>query len=151
MKKDTKQRLIAIFIGAVMLASVAEVALLRTTPSGQQQIQIPDVLDRKLTFDELRSALVTGRAVIEYFHNESCITCVERENLYREFAGVINSGGSYVILSYGVYNETSDWMIDLAGNQINLDGFNSTADLKKMFCSSDIVTQKPNVCLLEEL
>jgi hypothetical protein len=149
----TKKRLVAIFIGVVMLASVAEVALLRTQPAGTTtQVQVPTVVNRKLTLNEMRSVLSGGNAIIEYFHNEACDNCTARETMYQDFVKGINTDRSYVMLSYGVSeNETSDWMIDLQGTQIDLSNISDATGMKKLLCRSDVATLKPNICVLEEL
>ncbi len=152
MKKLAKQRIVAVFIGVVMLASIMEIALLRNTPDqGNEPQQLPGVVNRKLTLDEFRTALMTGRVVLEYFHNESCPECAAKERMYRDFAA---SGqfSDVVVLSYGIsQNETADWLVDLSGNQIPLKDINTTADLQRLFCSDGIVSEKPNACILEEI
>lgn len=150
----TKKRLVAIFIGVVMLASVAEVALLRTNPAGTTtQVQVPTVVNRRLTLDEMRSVLGGGNAIIEYFHNESCDGCAAKETMYQDFVKNINTDRSYVMLSYGVTeNETSDWMIDLAGTQIDLSNISTTTEFIDLFCNCNetvrIQNFKPNICVL---
>ncbi|MCX6817338.1 MAG: hypothetical protein NTU57_00595 [Candidatus Aenigmarchaeota archaeon] len=148
MNNMTKKRIMAIFIGVVMLASIAEVALLRNNQTqNTEPAQLPNVINRKLTITEMRSVLLSSRALIEYFYNESCSDCAAKEALYQEFANSDNFNG-YVVVSYGVYNETSDWLLDLTGTQTDLTNITTQAGLKKMFCDTDISTLKPNVCLL---
>jgi len=148
----TKKRLVAVFIGVVMLASMAEVALLRTQPGDSTtQVQVPTVVNRKLTLEEMRSVLMGGNAIIEYFHNESCDNCTAREAMYQDFIQTINTDRSYVMLSYGVSNETADWLLDLTGTQIDLSNISDAAGLKKLICRGDVATLKPNICVLEEL
>ena len=151
MDNMTKKRIMAIFIGVVMLASVAEVALLRNNQTQTNEPeQLPNVVNRKLTITEMRSVLMSSRAIIEYFHNESCSDCAAKEALYQEFANSDNFKG-YVVVSYGAYNETSDWLLDLTGTQKDLTNITTQADLKKMFCDTEIATLKPNVCLLDSM
>jgi hypothetical protein len=151
MKKITIQRIMAIFIGVVMLASVAEIALLRNTPAETQQTTLPNIVNRKLTLLEMRDTLTGGKVLIEYFYNETCTNCTAKENVYKEF---VNSEQfkDYVVLSYGVWNETADWMLDAAGTQKELGNISSAADMKKLLCSDEIrMLDKPNVCVLEGL
>jgi hypothetical protein len=150
MKKISKQRVMAILIGAIMLASIAEVALLRNNQQQDNQPQqLPGAVNRKLSLDETRSVLTSGRILIEYFYNESCTSCAAKEGMYREF---VNSDAfvGFAVLSYGVSeNETADWLIDLALNQVSLKDVNTTADMQKLFCDNSIVSEKPNICILE--
>jgi len=152
MNKTNKQRLIAIFIGVVMLASMAEIGLLRNREGNTQETaKLPDVVNRKLTLLEMRDALTSGRVLIEYFYNETCANCTAKENIYKEFVASDQFKG-YVVLSYGVWNETSDWMLDATGTQTKLDNISDTAQLKKLLCSDEIrMFSKPNVCVLETL
>jgi len=109
-------------------------------------------VNRKLTLEEMRSVLTGGNAIIEYFHNESCEGCAAREAMYQDFVSTINTDRSYVMLSYGVSeNETSDWMIDLQGTQIDLSNISDATSMKKLICRNDVATLKPNICVLEEL
>jgi hypothetical protein len=143
------KRIMAIFIGVVMLASILEVSLLRTKPEAPGPVQVPDVLNRTLTPEEKVGILRSGKTLIEYFHNESCISCAIKEKMYQDFVESDQFKG-YVILSYGTsQNETADWIINLDGTQIDLKGINGTADMKKLFCDDALI--KPTACLLEEV
>jgi hypothetical protein len=152
MKKINQQRLIAIFIGVVMLASIMEVALLRTTPNnGPATAQVPDIVNRRLTLDEMRSALTSGKVVIEYFYNDTCTNCTAKENVYKEVAGSDQFHG-FVVLSYGAGNETADWLLDATGTQTDLRNVTMATDLEKMLCGDEIrMFSKPNICLLQGL
>ena len=151
MDNINKKRFMAIFIGVVMLASILEIGFLRNNQTQNTETeQLPGVINRKLTISEMRSVLTGGRALIEYFHNESCIDCVAKEALYQEFANSDNFNG-YVVVSYGAYNETSDWLLDLTGTQTDLTNITTQTSMKKMFCDTDIATVKPNVCLLDNM
>jgi len=71
--------------------------------------------------------------------------------MYKEFAASDQFKG-YVMLSYGVWNETSDWMLDATGTQTKLDNISDTAQLKTLLCSDNIrMSSKPNICVLEGL
>lgn len=154
MKKITSKRIMAIFIGVVMLASIAEVSLLRNTPNDQSTTtSVPSVVNRKLTLDELRSTLGSGKeVVIEYFYNESCANCGAKAEMYKSFVTSGQSSG-FAVLSYGVSeNETADWMLDATGTQTSLDNVTNVGDLQKLLCSDNIrMLDKPDVCIFEQL
>jgi hypothetical protein len=152
MKKLTTQRIMAIFIGVVMLASIAEVALLRNTPNATVTPTLPDVVNRKLTLDEMRGVLTNGTVLIEYFYNETCTNCTTKAEMYKSFVTSDQFKG-YALLSYGVLNETADWMLDLTGTQIDLTNITTTTQLENLFCDDSKVRSpnKPNVCLLKSI
>ncbi len=140
------ERFMALFIGFVMVASILGFAMMRYTPEGPGPVKLPDVLNRTLTPEERVGVLRGGKVIIEYFHNGSCQDCAEKERMYMNF---VDSFRGYVMLSYGVSNETADWMINLDGTQIDLSDVNSTGELRSLFCEVAII--KPNVCILEEI
>lgn len=151
MKKITGQRIMAIFIGVIMLASVAEIALLRNNTTETEQTTLPDTVNRKLTLAEMRDTLVGGKILIEYFYNETCTSCIAKEKMYMDF---VSSGQfrGYAVLSHGVWNETADWILDATGTQTDLSNVSSASDMKKLICSNEIIMgNKPNVCVLEGL
>ena len=140
------ERFMALFIGFVMVASILGFAMMRYTPEAPGPVKLPDVLNRTLTPEERVGVLRGGKVIIEYFHNGSCQDCAEKERMYMNF---VDSFRGYVMLSYGVSNETADWMINLDGTQIDLSDVNSTRELRSLFCEVAII--KPNVCILEEI
>ena len=150
MKKITQQRLMALFIGFIMLGSMVGFAMLYTRPASPSAVQLPYVINRTLAVEEKLSILRGGKGLIEYFYNETCADCAAKEALYQSFVTSEQFSG-YVFLSYGVSNESADWMLDSIGDQFNLSQINNTADIKKLFCGTDFVAEKPNVCVLEEI
>lgn len=154
MNQVTGQRLMAIFIGFIMVASIMGFAMMQNAPESPAPVEFPDIINRQLEPDERINILRTGKAVIEYFHGKGCIECLEKETMYQEFVSSRDFKGT-VSLAYGVYgnetNETIDWMVDLAGNQIDLTEINSGEGLRELFCGNRVVTVKPNICLLLEL
>ncbi|MCK5022600.1 MAG: hypothetical protein KAS04_00360 [Candidatus Aenigmarchaeota archaeon] len=154
MDQVTGQRFMAIFIGFIMLASIMGFAMMQTTPETPAPVEIASIYERALEPDEMINILRNNKAVIEYFHNEVCIECLEKETLYLNFVNSEEFNGM-VVVAYGVYgnetNETIDWMIDLAGNQIDLTEITTDKELRELFCSNDVITVKPNICILQEL
>ena len=149
MERVAKQRLMAIFIGFIMVASMVGFAMMSYRPEGPGPVILPDVLNRTLTPEERVGILRSGKVLIEYFYNGTCIECVEKEGMYRNFAGSREFKG-YLILSHGIAeNETMDWMLNLDGTRIDLDNVNSTKELRELFC--DVAIIKPNICILQEI
>ena len=144
-----KQRLMAIFIGFIMVVGMGGFALMSQVPQEPEPVTIPNVMERMVTPEERVSILRSGRVLIEYFHNVTCFDCIEKETMYRNFVESREFAG-YLTLSYGTsQNETMDWMLNLDGTQIELEGINSPEELRELFCEIAII--KPDICILEEL
>jgi len=110
---------------------------------------LPNVLNRTLTPEERVGVLRSGKVIIEYFYNVTCIECLEKEGVYKNFVESKEFKG-YLTLSHGTSeNETMDWMLNLDGTQIDLTDINSTEELKALFC--EVAFIKPNICLLQEI
>jgi hypothetical protein len=151
MNRILQQRIMAIFIGFIMVGSVVGFAVLYTRPAGTATFELPEVNNRTLTTEERLGVLRSGKTLIEYFHDEACAECAAKERLYQDFVTSEQFRG-YVVLSYGVSNESADWILDSVGDQFDLSAVNDTAGLKKLFCSGDFrAFDKPNVCVLEEI
>lgn len=149
MERVAKQRFMAIFIGFIMVASMVGFAMMNYRPEGPGPVELPNVLNRTLAPEERVGILRSGKVLIEYFHNITCIECLEKEEMYKGFAES-KEFKDFAILSYGTSeNETMDWMLNLDGTQIDLTGINSTKGLRELFCEVAII--KPNICLLQEI
>lgn len=149
MERVSKQRSMALFIGFIMVASMVGFAMMNYRPEGPGPVMLPDILNRTLTPEERVGTLRSGKVIIEYFYNESCIECAEKEEVYKNFVGSREFEG-YAVLSYGISeNETADWMINLDGTRIELTDINSTKDLRELFC--EVAFIKPNICILQEI
>jgi len=79
MDQVTGQRLMAIFIGFIMVASIMGFAMMSNAPQEQPTVEVPDVMNRELAPEEKISILRGNRVLLEYFHNESCIECLGRK------------------------------------------------------------------------
>lgn len=149
MNEVAKQRAMALFIAVIMVLGTVGFALMSQVPDNPEPVEMPDVIDRPLTPEERVSILRSGRALIEYFYNVTCMECVDRAEMYRNFVQSKEFGG-YLTLSYGVAeNETMDWMLNLDGTRIELSGVNSTHGLRELFC--EVAIWKPDICILDEV
>lgn len=149
MDRLAKQRFMAIFIGFIMVASMVGFAMMNYQPQGPAPIETPTIMNRTVTPEERVGILRSGKVLIEYFYNGSCIECIEKGNMYKNFVQSRELEG-YLVLSHGIAgNETSDWMLNLDGTQIDLTDINSTKELRELFC--EVAFVKPNICILEEI
>jgi len=152
MKREHKQVLMALFIAVIMIASGIGFAMLRNTPteSNQQEVNFPNVIERLIEPQERLQILRGGKSLIEFLYPENCTACPERRNVYESFA-TSEEFKDYIVLETAVSeNATAEWMImAYTGDQIPLEGVNTTEELANMFCASSVV--KPNICLLQEV
>lgn len=139
----------AFFIAFIMVASIMGFALMSYVPETPAPVETPIIIDHPITPEERVNVLRGGRVLIEYFYNITCLECVDKETMYRDFV-LSNEFGGYLVLAHGVAeNETSDWMLNLDGTQIDLSEINSTQGLRELFC--DVALLQPNICILQDL
>jgi hypothetical protein len=141
------ERFMAIFIGVIMLGSVAGFALFQTIPAGPEAPQIPNIIKRQLTIDETLFILGSGRVLIEDFYAIDCNDCFEKNMVLESFA---NRFEDFVVLEEVVVNQTNQSMLKMigAGGTI-VDLENKTVDeenLLEVFC--DIAIAQPIECLI---
>ena len=80
-----KERLMAIFIGSMMLFSIIGFGLSNSRFNSTQDntISFPFKVDRELTTEELVSILRSGRIVVEDTYAANCTDC-EADNIFLE-------------------------------------------------------------------
>lgn len=147
MKKDTKERAAAIFLGLIMIMSLAGFAAMNISfPTTEDTQGIPSVVDREMTPEEKIFVLRTGRVLMESFYSENCTECSELNILGETFA---NGFPEYFVFEKVKGNETRVQIIG-QGGEIRELGTNLTEDeLFDVFC--DIAILQPKECLLREL
>lgn len=142
------ERFMAIFIGLIMIVSVAGFALINTTiPTGPEAPQIPNIVKRQLTTDETLFILRSGRVLIEDFYTVDCEDCLEKNVVLESFA---NRFKDFVVLEEVVVNQTNQSMLKMIGAGgaiVNLE--NKTIiekNLLEVFCG--IAMAQPIECLI---
>lgn len=141
------ERFMAIFIGVIMIGSVAGFALIQTIPGGPQTPEIPAVVRQPLTTDDILFILRSGKVLIEDFYTEDCGDCFEKNVMLESFA---NRFKEFVVLEEIVVNQTNQTMLQMigaGGRIVKLD--NVTIDdeiLLKKFC--EVAIAQPIECLL---
>jgi len=143
-----KERLMAIFIGLIMILSVGGFAVSyagRTITPPKNTI--PNVVERELNPEEVVSVLRSGRVLIEDFYTKNCTICTENNAVLESFADKFKD---FVVLEKVVANETTVQMIGVGGKIVKLGNENITKEnLMDIFC--DIAITQPNECLLREI
>ncbi len=146
-----KERLIAIFVGLVMIMSAAGFALNSAMNQGTTNtspaINIPAIVTRELTAEETVYALnYEGRAIIEYFYQENCTDCSEKTVALESFA---NRMGEFVVLQEMVGNETSLQILGSQGRIVDMSNMTlSEGNLMDTFC--EVAIAQPTECLMRE-
>jgi thiol-disulfide isomerase/thioredoxin len=141
------ERFMAIFIGLIMLGSVAGFAMISSTPPGPQAPDIPNIIKRQLTTDETLFILRSGKVLIEDFYTIDCEDCLEKNVVLESFA---NRFKDFVVLEEVVVNQTNQTMLKMIGAGgaiVNLE--NKTIiekNLLEVFCG--IAMAQPIECLI---
>ena len=145
-----KERTMAIFIGLIMLTSLIGFALnsaIYQQGNQTQGPQIPSMVDRELTTDEIVYVLRTGRVLIENFYADNCSECLDRNTVLQSFTSKYSD---FVVLeNVASANETMLQMVGSSGKIVDLVNESITENnLLHIFCDVSIV--QPQQCLLLE-
>jgi len=140
-----KERFAAIFIGSVMVLSVAGWALMQIAPQDTgPEFSVPTIVTRELSSDEIVYVLQTGRVLIENFYTTNCTQCLEDMGVLESFAGQYDG---FVVLEEVEANYTKLEMIGMGGQIVELEHGNITFNgLLDIFCK--IAIAQPPECLL---
>jgi hypothetical protein len=144
-----KERIMAIFIGLVMVLSVAGFAFnsaINQNPDQNQGFNIPVIVTRQLTAEETVYVLQSGRVLIEFLYSENCTECPDKIVTLEGFAQRMNE---FVVLEEAKGNETSLHIIGAGGKIENIWNMTlSEQNLMSTFC--DIAIAQPPECLMPE-
>jgi thiol-disulfide isomerase/thioredoxin len=141
------ERFMAIFIGVIMLGSVAGFAIISSTPPNPQAPEIPSVVKRQLTTDETLFILRNGKVLIEDFYTEDCSDCFEKNVVLESFA---NRFRDFIVLEEVVVNQTNQTMLQMIGANgkiVSLENISIEENsLLDVFC--EVAIAQPIECLL---
>lgn len=144
-----KERAMAVFIGLIMVFSIAGFAIESAMHSVNRNTlpEIPTIVTKRLSQDEIVSVLRSGRVLIENFYPENCSECLERNTELEAFANQLDG---FVVLESVKSNETVLQMIGMDGKILNLsDKEINQSYLLDTFCK--IAIAQPQECLLREI
>ncbi len=145
-----KERIMAIFIGLVMVMSAAGFALnsainqqnRNTTP----EFSIPTIVTKQLTTEETVYVLQSGRVLIEFLYAENCTECPGKISSLEGFA---NKMSEFVVLEEVPANDTSIQIIGSGGKIEDMGNMTlSEQNLMNTFCG--IAIAQPPECLMGE-
>jgi len=144
-----KERIMAIFIGLVMVLSAAGFALNSAINQNTDQnpgFNIPTIVTRQLTTEETVYVLQNGRVLIEFLYSENCTECPDKIVTLEGFAQRMSD---FVVLEEAKGNETSLQIIGVGGKIENIWNMTlSEQNLMGTFC--DIAIAQPPECLMPE-
>ncbi len=143
-----KERMMAIFIGLVMIGSIAGFAGVQFIPEQQNTgPDIPIIVNRTLTGDEIIFVLRTGRVLIQNHYLPDCTECMSNNIVLESFAHRMNG---LIVLEEVMGNATKLQMVGSDGSIESLENVTITEEnLMDIFC--DISFVQPRECLLREL
>ncbi len=142
------ERFMAIFIGVIMLGSVAGFAMMSINLQPDSEApEIPTIVNRQLTTDETIYILRTGKVVIENFYSIDCNDCLERNVMLEAFA---NQFKDFVVLERVVVNQTNQSMFQMIGSGgriLKLDNQTiNDSNILGFFC--EVAIAQPIECLI---
>jgi len=144
-----KERIMAIFIGLVMVLSAAGFALNSAiNQQGQPApgFNIPTIVTRQLTTDETVYVLQNGRVLIEFLYADNCSECPGKISSLEGFAQKMSD---FVVLEEVPANETSIHIIGSGGKIEDIGNLTlSEQNLMSTFCG--IAIAQPPECLIEQ-
>jgi hypothetical protein len=147
-----KERFMAIFIGVIMVGSIAGFAIANLdmfSGGNKQNPQLTPIMNRSLTTEERIFVLRAGRVLVENLYSLNCTDCTERNSAILSFADKFKD--SLVLEQAAVeYNQTKFQMIGAEGKIRDLQNESLDYDnLLKVFCGIAVV--QPRECLLMEI
>ena len=151
MKDENKTKIMSIFIGLVMvlsLAGFAGLSLVGRADVDQNQNtgpEIPNIVYRELEPDEVLYSLQNGRVVMEYTYAENCETCEADELM---LTTVVNRFLGHIILQSIEGEETSLRMTGVGGSIIEVEDVTED-NVIDVFCQ--VAPIKPRECLVRDL
>jgi hypothetical protein len=145
-----RERLIAIFVGLVMILSAAGFALNAAMNQGRNQtpgLNIPTIVTRPLTTEEIVYVLSNqGKVIIEYSYQNSTSDYTDRISALESFA---QKQSDFVVLEEYQGNETSLKIIGSQGRILDIGNMTlSDQNLMDTFC--DIAIAQPQECIMRE-
>jgi hypothetical protein len=141
-----KERFAAIFIGVIMIMSVAGFALINVSTRGSlTKKDIPEispVMKRPLTPEEKVTVLRSGRVIIENLYPANCTDCFDKNVLLENF---VNQYRDYIVMEEVVANQTSLKIIGKGGQIKPIENVTDET-LMDLFC--EMAMLQPKECLL---
>jgi len=156
-----KERMAAIVIGGLLVFSVVGYAFIgmgRFGGSGEQQVQVPSVMNEYLSAEQVVSVLRTGRVLIRNVYTSDCTECMANDAVLEIF---VNSFEGFAILEEVMIEPDNHTLVDDMG-YVKFEMVSPTGEIQDLrevgltqenlteaFC--EISAVKPRACLLSEI
>lgn len=150
MKKETRNKLIAIFFGLIMLGSTATYALMQAynffgVPQ-QNQATLPTtyIVQGRLSNDVEQLIMSKGGTVVQFYYALSCVNCVGQKNIL--VSAVNQNQGQIFLEEIQTTNQTAQNIIIESYKDTKYLTDASQSDIQNAFC--DVLLQPQPQCAL---
>ena len=152
MKKETRNKFIAIFFGLMMLGSTATYALMQAfnffgTPKTQAQLPSSYIVQERLS-DAVEELIISQqRTVVQFYYSPNCLQCIRQRNVLESY--VNQNVGQIYLEEIQTSNAPADNIIMKSLlNEKTLINANES-NIQNAFC--DVLIQPPAQCALRNL
>jgi hypothetical protein len=154
MKKETRNKLIALFFGIMMLGSTATYALMQAfnlfgTSQQSQTGQLPSsyIVQEKLS-DAVEQLIMSEKGtVVQFYYSSNCLDCVRQRNVLESYVNQ-NQGQIYLEEIQTSSSVSQNIIIKSLLNEKTLTNA-SESDIQNAFC--DVLIHPPAACVLKNL
>lgn len=151
MKKATKNKLIAIFFGIVMLGSVATYALMQAynffgTPQQAAQLPSTNIIQGNLSSNVEQLIMSNGGTVVKFYYSSDCLSCVQQKNILESSA---NQNSLIYLEEIQTPSAVAQNIIITSLKDSKTLTNASADDIQNAFC--DVLLQPPAACALRGL
>jgi hypothetical protein len=154
MKKETRNKFIALFFGIMMLGSTATYALMQAfnffgTPQQNQAAQLPSsyIVQEKLS-DAVEQFIMSKQAtVVQFYYSPNCLECVRQRNVLESYVNQ-NTGQIYLEEIQTSNPVVQNIIMKSLLDQKTLSNANES-DIQNAFCN--VLIHPPAACALRNL
>lgn len=153
MGKTTRNRIIAIFIGILMVGSTATYALMQafnyfgTNKQANASLPSSYIVEEQLTDDQEKTIISQYKTVVQFYYSSSCLECVRQRNVLESFVNQ-NSGQIY-LEEIQIKNQVLQNIV-MKSYKDTIKLANATeSDIQNGFC--DVLLEPPAQCALRNL
>jgi thiol-disulfide isomerase/thioredoxin len=153
MNKTTTNRIIAIFIGILMVGSTATYALMQAFnyfgTNKQTNVSLPSsyIVQEQLTDDQEKTIMSEYKTVVQFYYSTDCLNCIRQRNVLENFVNQ-NSGQIY-LEEIQTKNQVPQNIVMKSYRDTRLLGNATQSDIENAFC--DVLLQPPAQCALRNL
>jgi thiol-disulfide isomerase/thioredoxin len=153
MNKTTTNRIIAIFIGILMVGSTATYALMQAFnyfgTNKQTNVSLPSsyIVQEQLTDDQEKTIMSEYKTVVQFYYSTDCLNCIRQRNVLENFVNQ-NSGQIY-LEEIQTKNQVPQNIVMKSYRDTRLLANATQSDIENGFC--DVLLQPPAQCALRNL